>query len=55
MKTRITILAENNEPMNALGDNPKELVKEAWEAILHWLMKANGRDKAIVEKVEVFE
>jgi hypothetical protein len=55
MKTRITILAENDEPMSALGDNPEELAKEAWEAILHWLMRDNGRDKAIVEKVEVFE
>lgn len=55
MKTRITILAENDEPMSALGDNPDELTKKAWEAILHWLMKGNGRDKAIVEKVEVFE
>lgn len=56
MKTRITILAENDEPVSALGDNPEELVKEAWELILNYLIRqSKTRDKATIENVEVFE
>lgn len=56
MKTRITILAENDDPMSALGDNPEELVKEAWELFLNLhIRQSKKKDKAIIEKVEVFE
>lgn len=58
MKTRITILAENNVPISKLGSNPEQKVREAWEIVLRYMLlttdSAND-EKAVLEKVEVFE
>ena len=55
MKVRVTLLTENDKPVSALGDNPEEKVKKAWESIIAMIMllDGKGRDKATVEKVEV--
>ena len=54
MKTRITIIAENDVPMSALGDNPNEKVRAAWEVILN-LIALQGGETVRVEKAEVWD
>ena len=54
MKTRITIVAENDTPMSVLGDNPNEKVKAVWEIILNLIALQSG-ETVNVEKVEVWD
>ena len=54
MKVRVTILTENDKPVSALGDNPEEKAKRAWELILA-LLNAAGEDRATLEKVEIVD
>lgn len=54
MKTRITIVAENDTPMSVLGDNPNEKVRAVWEVILN-LMAFQSGETVNVEKVEVWD
>ena len=56
MKTRITILAENDRPLSAIGDNPEEKVKKAWEWMIQTLIvfgENPNNDRYAIEKVEV--
>lgn len=60
MKVRVTLLTENNSPVEALGENPENRIKGAWELMLTMFMcygKSMGvddnGDKVTVEKVEV--
>ena len=54
MKIRLTIMTENDKPVENLGDNPEEKIKKAWNALLTMvtLMSADNED-AYVEYVEV--
>ncbi len=54
MKTRITIVAENDIPMSVLGDNPNEKCKAVWEVILNFIALQSG-ETVNVEKVEVWD
>ena len=54
MKTRITIVAENDTPMSVLGDNPNEKVKAVWEVILNLIALQSG-ETVKVEKAEVWD
>jgi hypothetical protein len=54
MKTRITIVAENDTPMSVLGDNPNEKVRAVWEIILNLIALQSG-ETVNVEKVEVWD
>jgi hypothetical protein len=54
MKTRITIVAENDTPMSVLGDNPNEKVRAVWEIILNFIALQSG-ETVNVEKVEVWD
>ena len=52
MKIRVTMLTENNEPIEKLGDNPELKVRLAWEMICDMISRGSG-DKATLEKVEI--
>lgn len=54
MKIRLTIMTENDKPVENLGKNPEEKIKKVWDALLTMisLMSANN-DNAYVEHVEV--
>lgn len=54
MKTRITIVAENDTPMSVLGDNPNEKVRAVWEVILNLIALQSG-ETVKVEKAEVWD
>ena len=54
MKTRVTIYAENDEPLEKLGDQPTEKVRMAWELIVNLTALQSG-EVARVENVEVWE
>ena len=54
MKTRITIYAANDEPLEKLGDHPEEKVRAAWELMLDILALQSG-ETLRVEKAEVWE
>ena len=54
MKTRVTIVAENDKPLSALGDNPNEKVRMAWELILNLIALQSG-ETVKVEKAEAWE
>ena len=54
MKIRLTIITENNKPVEALGENPEEAVKKAWEMIFKLITPfSKNKDKAYVENVEI--
>ena len=57
MKVRLTILTENDKPLEALkafGDDPEEKIKKAWEfAFLMITLSSGTKDKIEVEKVEI--
>lgn len=54
MKVRITLMTENNVPLEELGDNPEDKIKLAWEIYLQCVSAgAENEDKAYVESVEV--
>ena len=55
MKIRLTIMTENDKPVENLGDNPEEKIKKAWDVLLTMmsLMSEDNNDNAYVERVEV--
>ena len=56
MKTRITIYAENDKPMELLGNNAEEKVRAAWEVLLNFATLTNEEEgKYRVENVEVWD
>ena len=56
MKCRVTILAENNQPVSKLGDNPEEKVKLAFQMFFDQLsLFSLNEDKVAVLEVEVTE
>lgn len=56
MKCKVTFLAENNQPVSALGDNPEEKVKLAFQMFFDRLsLFSLSEDKVAVLEVEVSE
>ena len=56
MKCKITFLAENNQPVSILGDNPEEKVKLAFQMFFNqFTLLAENEDKVTIIKVEVSE
>ena len=56
MKTRITIYAENDKPMELLGNNAEEKVRAAWEVLLNFaVLSSEEEGKYRVENVEVWD
>ncbi len=54
MKIRLTIMTENNKPVENLGDNPEEKIKKAWDVFLSMIaLMSENNDNAYVERVEV--
>jgi hypothetical protein len=54
MKIRLTIMTENDKPVELLGDNPEEKIKRVWDALLTMMsMASENNDDAYVESVEV--
>jgi len=54
MKVRVTLITENNSPVSALGENPEETIKNAWELMLCLIASVSDNgDSAYVEKVEI--
>ena len=54
MKVRVTLMTENNIPVSALGDNPDQKVRKAWEAVVT-LLQLQSDDLICVEQVEIVE
>ena len=56
MKVRVVLITENDVPVEALGENPAEKIKRAWDAFfaLNSLASDNG-DKGYVEAVEIMD
>jgi hypothetical protein len=54
MKIRLTIMTENDKPVENLGDNPEEKIKKVWDAVLSMIaLMSENNDNAYVERVEV--
>ena len=54
MKIRLTIMTENDKPVENLGDNPEEKIKKAWDALLTMItLMSESNENAYVERVEV--
>ena len=54
MKIRLTIMTENDKPVENLGDNPEEKIKKAWDVLLLMIaMMSENNENAYVEQVEV--
>ena len=54
MKIKLTLITENNVPVESLGEKPEEKVKQAWELALTMLAIMSDDDsKAQVESVEI--
>lgn len=54
MKIRLTIMTENDKPVENLGDNPEEKIKKAWDALLTIItLMSENNENAYVERVEV--
>lgn len=54
MKIRLTIMTENDKPVEILGDNPEEKIKKAWDVLLTMMsLTSENNDTAYVESVEV--
>lgn len=56
MKVRVVLITENNVPVERLGANGEDKVKEAWNMFL-WMIEANSKngDRGYVESVEIME
>lgn len=54
MKIRLTIMTENDKPVENLGGNPEEKIKKVWDALLSMIsLMSENNDTAYVERVEV--
>lgn len=54
MKIRLTIMTENDKPVENLGDNPEEKIKKAWDVFLMMIsLMSEENENAYVERVEV--
>ena len=56
MKIKLTLITENNVPVESLGDEPEEKIKRAWELGLSIIASlSDDKSKAQVESVEILE
>ena len=60
MKVRVTLMTENNVPIEKLGPNPEAKIKEAWEFIMtvmnaDAIANSENGDRGYVESVEIVE
>ena len=54
MKVRLTIMTENDRPVEALGDNPERKIWDAWDAVLKFMNKCDKDGaSAHLENVEI--
>ena len=54
MKIRLTIMTENDKPVENLGDNPEEMIKKVWNTLLSIItLMSEENENAYVERVEV--
>lgn len=54
MKIRLTIMTENDKPVENLGKNPEEKIKKAWDVFLTMItLMSENNENAYVERVEV--
>lgn len=54
MKIKLTLITENNVPVESLGDKPEEKIKQAWELVLSMIATlSDDESKAQVESVEI--
>ena len=54
MKIRLTIMTENDKPVESLGKNPEEKIKRVWDVLLTMIsLMSEENEDAYVEHVEV--
>lgn len=54
MRVRVTLMTENKVPVSAVGENPEQKARIAWEMICEMLTMM-GEDNIYVENVEIVE
>ena len=52
MKVRVTLMTENDKPVEVLGEDAEEKVKKAWDMLIGLLNRVS-KDTAYVENVEI--
>lgn len=52
MKVRVTLMTENDKPVEVLGEDAEEKVKKAWDMLVGLLNRVS-KDTAYVESVEI--
>ena len=52
MKVRVTLMTENDKPVEVLGEDAEEKVKMAWDKLIG-LLNIVSKDTAYVESVEI--
>lgn len=56
MKIKLTLITENNVPVESLGDKPEEKIKRSWELIMSIMSSlSDDESKGQVEHVEILE
>ncbi len=56
MKIRVVLITENNVPVERLGANATDTIKEAWNMFLRMVeTEAENCDRGYVESVEILE
>ena len=56
MKVRVVLITENNVPVERLGANAADTVKEAWNMFLRMIeASSDNSDRGYVESVEILE
>ena len=52
MKVRVTLMTENDKPVEVLGEDAEEKAKKAWDMLIGLLNRVS-KDTAYVESVEI--
>lgn len=56
MKLRVVLITENNVPVERLGANATDTVKEAWNMFMRMVeIDSDNGDRGYVESVEILE
>lgn len=56
MKVKVTLITQNNSPLESLGEDPVATITRGWDLLCR-MVELNSRngDKATVEAVEIME
>lgn len=55
MKVRVTLMTENDSPIEELGENPQEKIEHAWRIACMILTANSDGDICTLEKIEIVD